>query len=193
MPEPARGATIFMVPVTRNYTLHPTYDQDLSRHLSKEFKYCCHRDAPVVTPVRFSVFEYLERYPIYFDVRRFSWMPLDGNELQVLGCFGERGYTAVAGSAKAGIIGAFAVMLDLVVLERRRTCRFYAIEKKWNSNASWPVCWHGCATRRMVVAINRALSTLWGGRGLMDSVHGTIMSIERLIEISRCACVRIFC
>lgn len=66
------------------------------RHPNEEFDQRRHRDAPVVTPSPFSVFEFLEQYPTCFDVGRSSCMPTGGSELRVRTRPGERRVMAVA-------------------------------------------------------------------------------------------------
>lgn len=70
----------------RDNPLCPTYDWDVQAHPNEEFSHCPHRDARVVTPPPFTVFEYVERHPTYFDVGRFHRVQNDVNEWQVLEC-----------------------------------------------------------------------------------------------------------
>lgn len=56
-----------------------------------------HRDAPVVTTLRFYVFEYIEQYLVCFDVGRFHRMWTDGNKLRVQELLGKCSETDFAG------------------------------------------------------------------------------------------------
>lgn len=67
---------------------------------NEDFYHRRHCDAPVVTPLPYSVFEYLERYPACFDAGRFRWMWNDGNEMQGRNRLGKVRDTAVSGWPK---------------------------------------------------------------------------------------------
>lgn len=79
--------------------MRPSYDWDVPTHPNEKFDHCRLCDAPVVTPLPFSVSEYLE-YPTCFDARRFCRMRTDWNELKVRDCACKRHDTAVDGWAK---------------------------------------------------------------------------------------------
>lgn len=96
MTESSRVLNTFPNPVQRDSLLHLMFHQDVPIHLNEKFDHRRHVDAPVVTLPPFSVFEYLKRYTICFDVGCIYHTKIDGNKLQVWDRFGERLDTAVA-------------------------------------------------------------------------------------------------
>lgn len=100
MCELSRLPNIFPPLVMRKNLLRPSCDRDVLTHLNEEFHYRCPRDAPIVSLPPFSLFEYLERYQVCFDVERFHRMPTDGDELQMRYHLGECCNMAVTGWSK---------------------------------------------------------------------------------------------
>lgn len=53
-------------------------------HPNKDYDHRRLRDVPIVTPAKFSMIDYMDRSPIFFNVVRFRHMQTDGNESKVL-------------------------------------------------------------------------------------------------------------
>lgn len=91
---------IFLAPTTRSNLLQQNYDREIKTHLKKEFDHNRLRNAPVVTLTSFSVFEYMDQYPIFFQCALSSWYVNSWNELHLEEIHGKLSDTAVAGCAK---------------------------------------------------------------------------------------------
>lgn len=100
MSESFHVPSILPVPAPRYNLLHSAYDWEVPTYPNGEFDQSCHCDAPVVTPLHFSVFKYLEGYLTCVDVGLFCTMWTDGNESPMQDRLGERCEKAVSGCAK---------------------------------------------------------------------------------------------
>lgn len=70
----SRVPNIFPTPVTQVNQLMPSCDRNLPKHLNKEFDRRRPYDAPVVTSLPFSLFDYVGQYQTSFHVARFRRM-----------------------------------------------------------------------------------------------------------------------
>lgn len=84
----------------RNNPLCLSYDRDVPTHPNEEFDRRRFHDEHVVTPLPFSMFEFLERYPTSYDAGRLRRLWTDGAEFQVPDHLGKRQDAAIAGWAK---------------------------------------------------------------------------------------------
>lgn len=107
MSEASRPPNNFQNLAQKNIPSRLSYNIDVLTHPNGQFDHHHHRDDPVVSPLPFSVFEYLEWHPRGFHVGGFSRMQTNGYELQEPGRLGACHGTAVARWANAEIMGAF--------------------------------------------------------------------------------------
>lgn len=96
----SRALNIFLIPITHSNPLRPSYNRDVPRHQNEEFDHHWLWDATVASPPPLTVFEYFDRYQIYFDVSPNRRVQADGNELQVRDCLGKYCYTTVVAWGK---------------------------------------------------------------------------------------------
>lgn len=74
-----------------------SFNREIPTHLNEDFDHRRIRDAPVMAPLPFSVFECVDWYPTYFDATRFRRMQTNRNNLQVRKRLGEPHDTVFAG------------------------------------------------------------------------------------------------
>lgn len=100
MSELSRVLNIFPVPVTWTNPLRHSYDRDVPSHPNEEFDNPHLCDAPFVTPLPFSVFQYLKWYPTCFNADRFWQVQADVNEWRGWDRLSQRRDISVSGWAK---------------------------------------------------------------------------------------------
>lgn len=89
---------VFPASITWSNRLRSTYGSFVPAHLSEVLDYNGLSDAPVLTPQKFSLLDYIEWYLTLFDLTCFDRMRTDVEKLEVQDCLNERCNTVFAGS-----------------------------------------------------------------------------------------------
>lgn len=84
MSASSKRPNIFPILVMGTNLLCLLHDLDETMHPSKKFDHCRLRNAPVLTPQPFAVFEYFERYQTCFKVGPFRQLWTDRNECRTV-------------------------------------------------------------------------------------------------------------
>lgn len=92
--KPGHVTNIFSSLVKRIYSSQPPFNFEV--FISEVVDYSRLRDAAAVIPPLFLVFDYIERYLIFFDEVHFRRMKANSNDLQMPDDLGERHYKSVA-------------------------------------------------------------------------------------------------
>lgn len=185
----SRILNIFSTPVKQTNSLQPDHDCGVLTH-SVEVLDCFRlRDATVVTPPPFSMSDYIEAYPNFFDMPRSRCVWDDCNELLVHGHLENCGNTAVTGCMKCWIHCGGVGPLTFAMLAKRRICRSCSVVKRGIINAAWSECLHGGVSRLEVLKISLIWIILFSHHSLTACGVSSVTNSGPAIVNLKCGCV----
>lgn len=134
MSESSDAPNLFSDSCHATSRLRPSNDCGFQTSLSEELSNHLLRDWPVVTQLKFFVFENLEQYRTRFDAGCFPRMQIDENDLPVLDGLKHRRDTTITEWDKHWNHWCGVVLLAIVFLGRRQICCLHSVMKKWITN-----------------------------------------------------------